>query len=231
MLEVLVLSLLLLVQDPKPAPKTVEDRLKELADRLGSLEKKEQAISQENADLEKQLTDLKATREKLARQFGAAWVRMNGPAIGLGPERSAEFEELWTGWTREDMEKSADPARWKTREETLRTKLSPDEIPRLCRKVRVDREESAKRRVSLFAQGSKLGPEKTAALADAVVRRLSIKEGILIVQAHPEETAQDWALILSATEACVPELSPGLTEEERARFEKVLAPWKAATQK
>jgi len=231
MLEVLALSLLLLTQDPKPAPKTVEDRLKELSDRLSALEKKEQAISLENAALEKQVADQKATRENLARQAGAAWVKQNGAAIGLNAERSTEFEELWTGWTREDMEKGMDPARWKAREETLRTKLSPDEIPRLGRKVREIREESAKRRVNLFAQGSRLGPEKSAALADAVIRKLAIKEGILVVQAHPEETVLEWGQLISAAEACVPELSPGLTEEERARFEKALAPWKAATQK
>jgi len=231
MLEVLVFSLVLLAQDPKAPARTVEDRLKELGDRLTALEKKEQAISQENAALEKQVADQKAMREKVARQAGAAWVKLMGPAIGFGAERSAEFEELWTGWTREDMEKGADAARWKTREETLRTKLSPDEIPRLARKVREDREESAKRRVSLFAQSARLGREKSSALADAAVRKLSIKEGILILQAHPEEAGREWGQVLSAAEACVPELSPGLTDEERARFEQVLAPWKAAMQK
>src|SRR5437763_16365053 len=116
MLHALALAALLLAQDPKAQSKTVEDRLKELDEKISALEKKHKDLGDENAVLEKKIADGKAAREKFLRQSASAWVKRYGPSIELNEKQSAEFEELWYGWSKEDLEKPYDAARWKTRE-------------------------------------------------------------------------------------------------------------------
>src|SRR5258708_25603928 len=127
----------------------------------------------------------------------------------------------------EDIVKGSDAGRWKAREGVLRSKLTGDQGPRLARRMREDREEQARRTVAVLTQGDKLAAEKTKALGEAVVRRLSIDEGFLIAQAHPEEMGNAFGLTLKALEECVPDPAPGLTEEERAAILKSLSRWKA----
>jgi hypothetical protein len=226
MLQSILFAMLLSTQDPKAVPKTVEDRLKELGDKLTALESREKLLANENAGLEKQIADAKVRKEKFARQSGAAWVQQYAKAMELTETQSSELEALWTGWTREDMEKVGDPGRWKAREETLRSKLAGEQIPRLARKVREEREENARRSIAMIVQIAKLPREKSAALEAPALRRLSIVEGMLLAQAHPEETANAWGLTLAALEASLADPSPDLTEEERATLVKVLGQWK-----
>lgn len=226
MLQVLALWALFLAQDPKPAPPTVEDRLKELGDRLSALEKKGKLLADENAALDKQISDAKVARENVARATGTLWVSRYAKAVQFTEAQSAGLEELWTGWTKEDMEKPGDLGRWKTREETLRSKLTSDQIPRFTKKVRDEREENAKRWIGMFSRSAKLSADKSAALEAAALQRLSFREDLMLLQAHPEETGNDWVLTLAAVEACLPELSPTLTEEERAALAKFVGQWK-----
>lgn len=221
----LLLALLVAVQDPKPAPKTVEDRLKELGDRLAALEKKGKGLSEENAALEKQIADTMAVRETLARHSGALWVARYSAAVEFTETQSRELEELWYVWNKEDMEKAADSARWKAREESLRTKLTVEQAPRLARKVREEQEEGAKRLTGYLFRTTKLGAEKAAALEAGALRRLKFADGILLVQAHPQETAGT-GQIISAIEDSMIDPSLNLTEDERAALQKVLATWK-----
>ncbi|HVR87874.1 MAG TPA: hypothetical protein VMU54_26385 [Planctomycetota bacterium] len=226
MLQVLAFAALLLVQDPKPAPKTVEDRLQELAERLSALEKKEKALTQENAALDREITDAKVQREKFARQSAVVWTGRYVKPVELTPPQVAELEELWAAWTKEEAEKPGDPGRWKAREDALRSKLTPEQIPRFARKVREEREEHAKGMIVMFSRSANLAADKSAALDAAVLRRLSIGEGTLLPQAHPEEKVGSWGHIVAAVDGCVSDLSLPLSEEERSALSKILTPWK-----
>src|SRR5205085_2347995 len=129
-------------------------------------------------------------------------------------------------WTKEDIEKGSDTARWKTREGVLRSKLIGDQGPRLARRMREEREENARRMVAMLTQSAKLAHEKTAALGEGVIRRMSIDEGVLIVQAHPEGLGNAFGLTVKALEESVSDPAPGLTEEERAAVLKCIGPWR-----
>lgn len=227
MVQALLLSALLLVQDPQAPARTVEDRLKELDARLTALEAKEKTLRDENANLDRQLNDAKAVREKIARQAATAWIKQFAQPVGFSEAQSAELEGLWAGWTKEDLEKGSDAGRWKAREGLLRSKLTGDQEPLLARAMRVEREEQARRSVTVLTQGAKLPAEKTKALGEAVVGRLSIKEGVLLAQAHPEEMGNAFGLILKALEESVPDPASDLTEEERAVVLKIIGPWKS----
>ena len=226
MLQTLLLSAFLLAQDPKTPIRTVEDRLKELDARLTALEAKEKTLKEENASLDRQLSDAKVLREKIARQTGAAWVKQYAQPVGFSEAQSAELEELWAGWTKEDIEKGSDTARWKAREGVLRSKLIGDQGPRLARRMREEREEHARRMVAMLTQSAKLAQEKTTALGEGVIRRMSIEEGVLIVQAHPEDLGNAFGLTVKALEESVSDPAPGLTEEERTAVLKCISPWK-----
>ncbi|HEV3028597.1 MAG TPA: hypothetical protein VG457_13550, partial [Planctomycetota bacterium] len=68
--------------------------------------------------------------------------------------------------------------------------------------------------------------EKSAVLEETVLRKLSIKEGILLAQAHPEETGDPWGRILAAVEESVSDRSLPLSDEDRSALTKALTPWK-----
>jgi hypothetical protein len=223
MLQALMLAALL-IQDPKSAAKTVEDRLKELDEKLSSLEKKQKSLADENTVLEKRLSDGKEAREKALRQTAAAWVKRYA-AVGLSEKQSVDLEELWIAWMKEDQEKPSDLARWKAREDLLRGRLTPEQIPLFGRKVREELEANAKRSVSMVGQLAKLSPDTAAALATAAQGRLVFEEGILLVQAHPEKS-NVWSQVLVAVESSLPGLSPSLTAEEQKSLGDLLGNWK-----
>src|SRR5258706_8857631 len=89
----------------KPPARTVEERLKELEDKLTGLEKRNKALKEENQALEKRITDAKAAKETFARQMAGGWVKRYATAVQLTEKQSAELEELWLGWSRADLEK------------------------------------------------------------------------------------------------------------------------------
>ncbi|HLH28124.1 MAG TPA: hypothetical protein VKW77_04365, partial [Acidimicrobiales bacterium] len=63
-----------LLQDPKAGPRTVEDRLKELDEKLSALEKKQRQLSDDNLAMEKKIADGKAARENALHQAAKFWV-------------------------------------------------------------------------------------------------------------------------------------------------------------
>jgi hypothetical protein len=225
MLQALLFAVLLF-QDPKSAAKTVEDRLKELDDKLTSLETKQKTLADENAAMEKRIADAKAMRENFARQSASGWVKRYAKPVEFTEKQSADFEELWYGWTKDDMEKPGDPARWKTREDLLRGKLTPEQLPRFAGKVHEELVENTKRSVSMFSRVAKLDAGKSAALEKAALGKVKIEEGILLSQAHPQETANLWGQTMTAVEASLPELGSTLSEDELNALRKTLEQWR-----
>lgn len=225
MIPMLALTAVLLAQAPPPAAKTVEDRLKELDVKIAALEKKQRDLAEENGALEKQIADGRAAREKFLRQTASAWVRRYAEPAGLSANQASELEEVWYGWSKMDLEKPADGAAWKAREEVLKGRLSADQAVRLARRVREELEQSAKRTLGFLTQSAKLGAGTSAALESAVMARVSIPEGQLLPQAHPEGSVS-WVRLVAAAEECLPDLSPAPTEQEQAALRKILEQWK-----
>jgi hypothetical protein len=224
MIPVLMLAFVL-VQDPQSAPRTVEDRLKELEGRLAALEAKRGELANENAAIEKKVAEGKAARENLLRQSAASWVRRYAQPIELSERQASGLEELWVAWIKEDQEKPADAGRWKGREDALRERLTAEQIPRLARKVREEREQSVKGSLGMMVQAAKLNAEKIDALEKAVLGRLPAEEGMLLAQAHPEKGAS-WTAVIAAVESSLPGLSGTLTEEDQAALRAVVGRWK-----
>ncbi len=220
----MLLSMLLALslQDP---PKTVEDRLKELEEKLSALEKRSKALGEENARLEKQLADAKAARENWSKQAASAWVKRYAKAAEFTEKQSAEIEELWLAWTREDAGKAAGTATWKEREVALRGRLAEDQVPKLALAVRDEQEKAAKMSIGSFVQAAKVAPERAPGFEKAVLARLSFAEDVLLPQAHPERQA-GWFKVYAAVEESVPDLAKLLAEPEQAALRETLARWK-----
>jgi hypothetical protein len=224
MITTLALALIL-AQDPKPPAKTVEDRLKELADKIEALDKKAAALTDENAKLQLKVDEAKTRRETFARQSGTVWVKRYAGAVEFTEKQSTEIEELWYGWSKSDFEKPSDLAQWKSREETLRGKLTADQVPKLTRKVRDEQELNVKNSINALAQFAKLPPERSADLEKAVQPRINYGEATLLAQAHPE-SINLWPQVLAAVETALPELAATLSESEATALRKVLDRWK-----
>jgi septal ring factor EnvC (AmiA/AmiB activator) len=225
MLHLLLLSLLLVPQDAKAGAKTVEDRLKELDEKVAALEKKHKTLSDENAAMEKQIADAKAMRANLAAQVAAGWVQRYAAALKFDEKQTARLKEIWTQWTAQDFEKPAAVGIWKEREDALRKELSAEQIPLLARKVREEQETGVKATVSFLIRPAKLDAEKTAAFEKAVLGRIDFEEGVLIPQAHAEK-ADAWTRIPDAAEAVLPQFSSSFTEAETSAIRKGLERWR-----
>jgi len=225
MIQTLLLACALL-QDPKPGPRTVEDRLKELDEKLTALEKKQRELSDDNAAMEKKIADGKAARENALRQAAKFWVQHFAKPLELSGKQVADLESLRYAWYDEDREKPADTARWKAREGALREKVSPEQASRLARTVRETLEGGNRAWVRMFTQAAKLDPEKSAALEKAVLGSMGVEENVLLPEAN-SEGAGSWTNIPAAIESAIPKVSPTLTEEEQAALRNALAPWKA----
>lgn len=222
---ILVASLLWAAPQEKTPSKTVEERLKELEDKLNSLEKRHKTLEEENQALEKRINDAKAARDTYAKQAASGWVKRYAKPVELTEKQSAELEELWLGWTRQDFEKPADAAAWKSREEALKGRLSGEQVPKLARAVRDEQEKYAKMSLGSFVQAAKIAPERTGAFEKAVAAKLSFPEEALLPQAHPEKQV-GWMAIYGAVEQALPDLAQALAEDEQARLRDTLAKWK-----
>ncbi len=207
-----------------PQDKTVEGRLKELEEKLGSLEKRHVVLREENQALEKRIADAQAVRENFAKQTAAGWVKRYAKPVELTDAQSAEFEALWLGWTRQDFEKPADLAGWKAREEALKGKLVADQVPKLARAVRDEQEKYARISLASFVQGAKIAPERAPAFEKTVLAKLTFKEGALLTQAHPD-TQMSWPGLHAAVQQALPDLAPILSEEEQVRLRDTLQKW------
>jgi hypothetical protein len=225
MIQTLLLACALL-QDPKPGPRTVEDRLKELDEKLTVLEKKQRELSEDNAAMEKKIADGKAARENALRMSAKFWVQHFAKPLDLTEKQAVDLENLRYGWYVEDREKPADESRWKSREASLREKLSAGQSSQLARTVRGDLEGSAKAWIRMFIQSAKLAPEKTAALEKAAFDAMPTAEGVLLPEAHPEGMGS-WSSVAAAIESALPKVLPALTEAEQAALRNAIAPWKA----
>jgi hypothetical protein len=223
MLQALLLVLTLTQQTP-PQGKTVEERLKELEERLASLEKKRKDFSDQNAAIEKTLADLKSAREQMARQTAAAWVQMYAKAAQFSEQQSADLEKLWLVWTKDDFEKRADAAAWKNREEAIRKVLSPEQIPLLARRVREGQEANVRQLVTFLTRIAKLDAEKRGAFEKAVLAKIDFEEGPLLPQAHPEKTDPS-SKIPDAVEAVLSQLSSTLTDSEAKAIRQTAQQW------
>jgi hypothetical protein len=217
--------LLLLAQDPKPAAKTVEDRLKELADKIEVLDKKAATLTAENEKLQQQAREIKARRELLARQPGQAWVKRYAPAVEFTEKQSAEIEEMMYGWTKQDFEKPCDVAGWKAREELLRGKLTPEQAPKLARKVQEEQLNGVTMMVKGMVRMARLPSSAEGSFEKVVRSKMTIEEGMLLPSAHPEK-CPTWFQIADIVAANLPELSKGLSESEVDSLRKSLQDWK-----
>jgi hypothetical protein len=216
---------LVLVQDPRPTAKTVEDRLRELDEKIAALEKKHRALSDENAAMEKRIADAKAGREKYARDKAAAWKRTYAALLELTPEKSAEIEELQYGWHKEEIEKpGANASKWPAREEALKALLTPKQASLLGRKIREERETQARGTVNMLLRSAKLPAEKSGPAETLIMGKIKLDEDILLPEAHPQKMVESWTRTFAALESSVSELS--LTEEEAAGLRKFLDQWK-----
>ena len=79
--------------------------------------------------------------------------------------------------------------------------------------------------LGMFTHTAKLNAERSAPLEKAVLAKLTIEEGILLAQAHPDKNVS-WTQVLTALETSLPEVTSTLTEEEQAALRKVLESWK-----
>jgi hypothetical protein len=225
MLQVLLFALAFAAQDPQTAPKTVEDRLKELDEKISALEKKHKQLSDENAGMEKKLAEAKAAREQMARQMASGWVQQYAKPVQFTDSQRSTLEQLWFDWTKEDLEKRIDVAAWKLREEAIRKELTPAQVSQFARKVREDQEAGVKRTVSFFIRGAKLDAEKTAAFEKAVVAKIGFEEGALLLQAHPEKVTP-WTAVPDAAEAVLPQFASTFTESETKALRQAVEQWR-----
>ena len=216
---------LLLSQDPKPGARTVEERLKELVDKIDALDKKAAALSDENAKLQKQVDEARNRRELLARQPGPVWIKRYAPAVEFTEKQSAEIEELWYSWTKQDFEKPCDVPGWKGREEILRGKLTAEQRPRLARKVREEQSNGVTLIIKNIVQMAKLPPDTEEAIDKVVRPKVTIEEGMLLPAAHPDQNPS-WIQIAGIVEDNLSDVSKGLTESQTGSLRQLLARWK-----
>lgn len=207
-----------------PQEKTVEGRLKELEEKLGSLEKRHTTLREENLALEKRIADAQALRETFAKQTASGWVKRYAKQVEFTDAQSAELEALWLGWTKQDFEKPADLAGWTSREEILKGKLTTDQVPKLARAVRDEQEKYAKLSLATFVQGAKVAPERVPAFEKTILAKLAFKEGPLLAQAHPDAQV-GWPQLHGTVQQALPDLATVLSEEEQVRLRDVLQKW------
>jgi len=227
MFQALLLASAVILQDPKPAAKTVEERLQELDQKLASLEKKQKTLADENAAMEKQIVDRKAQVEKMARVQADMMITPYAKAAQISEQQTADLKEMWYGWLMEDdRSKVKEPGRWVAREAVFKSKLTPEQLALVTRKIRDDQVQNTKASLSMFSRSAKLSPEKSAALEKAALGKISFPEGIVLAWAHPQEMANAWGQALMALESSLSELSATLTEEEVQALRKTLDQWK-----
>ncbi len=223
MLPALLFALTLAMQDPKP-PKTVEERLKELDEKVAALEKKHRTLSDDNAAMEKKLADRRAQVENGARLHADMMATSYGKMAQLSEPQTAELRESWYGWLMEDNDHPSTENRWVARESIFKGKLSAEQLAQLKRRLRDQRVQTAKQSMDLLFRAANLVPEKAALLQKAALEKISFPEDVLIAFAHPQEAAGDWGKTLAAVESSLSEST--LTEEESKALRKVLDHWK-----
>ena len=223
MLQVLLLAALA-VQDPKPT-KTVEDRIKELSDRIAVLDKKATDLAAENNDLQRKVAAQEQTRDSVAKATATSWMKRHAGGLGLDDAKAATLEGLWTSWTREDFGKQADPTAWKKREETLRQELTPEQAALVEKSVRAEIDSSLDHSIGFYGKQVRIAAEREPVFRKTVRNHLKPTEAGLIPQAHAGAGAA-WSGLTSALQSSLPDLAGVLTPEEHARLSQLLPPRK-----
>lgn len=216
MIQALLFAVLLPLQ-----AKTVEDRLKELSDRLAVLDKKATELSAENHELQRRIAIQEQARDSSAKATADYWMKRHGNGLSLAEQQASRVQGLWQGWILEDFGKPVDQAKWKAREATLRSALTPDQTALLEKSIRAEQEAQAKAMVVSYSNHAGIEPANGQAFVTAVMSRLSFDGAGLIPHAHSAD--HSWLTrVHAAVEASVPDLAPRLSEEELFRLRKRL---------
>lgn len=218
-------ALLLAAPQEEKQGKTVEQRIRELEERLSSLEKRAAAAKAVNEKLEKRLADAERARERYIRGRASSWVKRYAEPAELSEERCGELETLWIGWVRADFGKRPDRETWRAREEALKKRLTSDEATRLAKTVRRGQENYARTSATSFVKHARIDDSRKAAFEGAVLGKLRYPESALLLSAHPEDRV-DWFSVYRAVERSVPDLDGILTEEEHGRLKALVEKWK-----
>jgi hypothetical protein len=224
MIQALLFAALLAAQEPKPA-KTVEDRIKELSDRLAVLDKKATDLAAENNELQRKIAVREQTRDSAAKATAASWMKRHAGGLGLDGEKSAAIERLWVAWIREDFSSPSDQAAWKKREEALRKELTPEQAALVERSVGADQRSGLDLTMTSYARHAQIAAEREPLFRKTVWSRLKLAETGLIPQAHADPGAS-WTGLITALESSLPDLAGVLTPEELARLSKLFPPRK-----
>jgi hypothetical protein len=203
-------------QDPAPA-RTLEDRLKELEAKLVGLEKRHETLQGENQALEKKLADAKAARQAYVNQMSEFWIGQYGKEAEFTETQKGELRELWKAWTSSDLDRPADLAAWKSREEALKGKLTSDQLPKVMAVVRREQAQMATFMIQGLALRAKLSPEHVAPFEQAVLSKFTYPEGVVLSQAHPEAQSA-WVGINGIVEKLLPDLASSLGDQEVTRL-------------
>jgi hypothetical protein len=214
MIQALLFAALLPLQ-----AKTVEERIKELSDRIEVLDKKATDLAAENQDLRVKLHQRDTTRQSVARGTADYWMKRHGIGLSLTEEQASRVHALWQGWILEDFEKPVDQARWKVREATLRSALTPEQAALLEKSIRAEQEAQAKAVVVSYSNHAGIEPANGETFVTAVMGRIAFDGTGLIPHAHSAD--HSWsARVHAAVEASVSDLAPRLNEEELLRLRK-----------
>jgi hypothetical protein len=224
MLQALLFVALLSAQDPKSA-KTVEERIKELSDRLATLDKKATDLAAENNELQRKIAVRDQARDASAKATASYWMKTHAGGLSLDPEKAAVIEGLWVTWTREDFGKFSDEAAWKKREETLRRELTPEQAALVEKSVRAEIDKAMDLSIGSYAKGAQIAAEREPLFRKTLWSRLKQAEAGLIPQAHAG-AGVSWSGLLTALESSLPDLKTILTPEEHDRLAKLILPRK-----
>jgi hypothetical protein len=107
----------------------IEERIRKMEERLGTLEARKAALSGSNQDLERQLVEKNA--EMLARAMAEGRVRGWEALLGLSETQKQLLIDLCMQWGREDAGHPADRETWLLRESELRSRLSVEQAAKL----------------------------------------------------------------------------------------------------
>ncbi len=224
MIEALIVAAILSLQDPKPA-KTVEERIKELSDRIAVLDKKATDLTAENNELQRRIAVQEQNRDAVAKATASTWMKKHAGGLSLDAAKASAIEGLWTTWTRADFGKLVDKATWKTREETLRKELTPEQAALVEKSVRAEIDSSMDLLIGAYGRQAQIAAERQDPFRKIVRSRMKPVEAGLIPQAHAAAGA-GWSDFYTALESSLPELAGVLTPEEHARLSKFVPPRK-----
>ena len=215
MMEALMLAAVLSLQ-----AKTVEERIKELSDRIAALDKKATDLTAENNELQRQIAVREQARDAAAKATASNWMTRIAGGLGLDKDKSTTIEQLWVTWTREDFSKPSDQAAWKKREDALRKELTPEQAALVEKIVRDDTQATVDLTIGSYAKGAQIAAEREPLFRKTVLSRLKPAEFGIIPQAHADAGAS-WVGVYTALQSSLPELAGVLTPEEHARLSKL----------